>query len=357
MPYKRGPKWVGQVRKMHQGRQFKKEKKFDTKAEAKAWETRMQSKPVNDWLPATGTTCLGDWAQEYLDFAKARFSVKTYKEKRLAFRLLFQSADPSTPVENLKPLAALKHIQKQQEQRSGYAANKDRKNLLAGWAWGIKYMDPPLPEPNPFMVERMPEKRHPRYIPSFEDVWKVYDMAKGQDRCMLLAYIHLAARRGEIFRLKWEDVDFQRARVRLFTRKRQSGTWEFDWLPMTEDLKEALEDQRKKVDSEWVFPNPETKTAYYERKRWLKGLCQEAGVQSFGLHSIRHLSASILAQDGVPAVHIQAILRHKKLSTTERYLHQLGDLRASIEVLSRKQKPSGEPSTPQTAFAVKLSAA
>jgi integrase len=80
-------------------------------------------------------------------------------------------------------------------------------------------------------------------------------------------------------------------------------------------------------------------------------------VQSFGLHSIRHLSASILAQDGVPAVHIQAILRHKKLSTTERYLHQLGDLRASLELLSRKQKLFGEPSAPQTAFGVNQSAA
>jgi hypothetical protein len=48
-------------------------------------------------------------------------------------------------------------IVKQKEERSGYAANKDRKNLVAAWNWGMKYMDPPLPGPNPCLVDRMSE--------------------------------------------------------------------------------------------------------------------------------------------------------------------------------------------------------
>ena len=30
-----------------------------------------------------------------------------------------------------------------------------------------------LPMPNPCLVDRFPEERHPRYIPSEEDFWKV----------------------------------------------------------------------------------------------------------------------------------------------------------------------------------------
>jgi hypothetical protein len=37
------------------------------------------------------------------------------------------------------------YIVKQKEERSGYAANKDRKNLVAVWNWGMKCMKPPLP--------------------------------------------------------------------------------------------------------------------------------------------------------------------------------------------------------------------
>jgi len=68
----------------------------------------------------------------------------------------------------------LAYMSGQAESRSGYAANKERKNLIAAWNWGRKYIDPPLPDKNPFCVERMPEKRTPRYVPSEEDFWKVF---------------------------------------------------------------------------------------------------------------------------------------------------------------------------------------
>lgn len=262
----------------------------------------------------------------------------------MGLKVFFQNFDPDMSVDALRPIDTLGHFQTQMERRSGNAANKDRKNFLAAWEWGMKYLDPPLPAPNPFAVEKMPEERHPRYIPPQEDLDRVYETARGQDQLMLMAYIHLAARRQEVFRLRWEDVDFPGGRIRLFTRKRQNGTYEFDWLPMTQELHQALQEHMEESNSEWVFPNPETEKAYYERKRWMKGLCREAGVKHFGLHAIRYLSASVLAEKGVPSLHVKDILRHKKLSTTERYLRRLGDLKTSVEMLSKKKKPSGEPS-------------
>ena len=78
-------------------------------------------------------------------------------------------------------------------------------------------MDPVLPAPNPCLVERMPEVRTPRYVPPEDDFWKIYGVAEGQDKVMLLTLLHLAARRGEIFRLPWADVDFGSDRIRLYT--------------------------------------------------------------------------------------------------------------------------------------------
>ena len=87
--------------------------------------------------------------------------------------------------------------------------------------------------PCPFqVVDRFPEKRQPRYVPPEEDYWMVYEAATGQDRVMLLTFLFLAARRGEIFRLKWSDIDFAGNTVTLWTRKRAGGDLEADLVPM-----------------------------------------------------------------------------------------------------------------------------
>ncbi len=78
---------------------------------------------------------------------------------------------------------------------------------------------------NPFQeVMKFREERQPRYIPPEADFWKIYNTAEGQDKVMLAAFLYLAARRKEIFNLKWSDVDFENKRVRLWTQKRQGGT-------------------------------------------------------------------------------------------------------------------------------------
>ena len=53
---------------------------------------------------------------------------------------------------------------------------------------------------------------------------------------ILLAFFFLGARMGEVFRLRWEDVDFLAHRVRLGTRKTRNGDMRYDWVPMPETL-------------------------------------------------------------------------------------------------------------------------
>ncbi|HEY9074402.1 MAG TPA: site-specific integrase [Desulfobaccales bacterium] len=241
------------------------------------------------------------------------------------------------------PRLALNYLQKQVEERSGYAGNKERKNLLAAWNWGIKYLA--LPAPNPFLVDKFPEQRHNRYVPPEDDFWKVYDVAEGQDQVMLLAYLQLAARRSELFRLRWEDVDFGKGEIRLTTRKRTGGSLEEDWLPMLDELHVALLNHKQISKGDWVFPDPETGGPYLYRQHWMKRLCARAGVRPFGLHAIRHLTASILANEGVPVIVIQAILRHKNSNTTQRYLHRLSELKIALKALSQRKSRLVEPST------------
>lgn len=204
--------------------------------------------------------------------------------------------------------------------------------MIAAWNWGHKYIVG-FPNYNPFLVDRFPEVRFPRYVPPEEDFWKVYSVSESdQDRIMLLSFLHLAARRNEIFNLRCEDVDLRRKQIRLYTRKRQDGSLEFDWLPLTDRLFREYESVLPSRQTEWVFPNPKTGIPYDTRQKWLPRLCRAAEVKPFGLHAIRHLSASILIKNGVSLIDIQTILRHKKMVTTERYLHRLESVRDAIKI-------------------------
>jgi integrase len=277
---------------------------------------------------------LGDWSLKYLDYAEAKFSRDTYVEKKGVFKRLFKNINPTAPIEQMSVAKALLYSQDQLKERSGYAANKDRKNLLAAWNWGVKYMAPAFPKENPFDIEKMPEIRSPRYVPSLADFWKVYEVAEGQDKVMLLACLFLAARRGEIFRLKIDDLDFVNDQLRLSTRKREDGNWEFDWLPMVPKLKESFQWwlNTRDVDSEYVFICVD-KTAFTKeffgqpftcRQHLFERLCEKAQVKKFGFHAIRHLTASQLYNQGHSVAEIQKVLRHTSPNTTVKYLKTLG---------------------------------
>jgi integrase len=299
-----------------------------------------------EWEDPTPTTSLIDWANAYLDDCKERYVPKTFDEKKSVFKRFFKEVDADMDVANLTPGIVSKYLMNQKRERSGVGSNKDRKNLLAGWNWGMVFMTPNLPKENPFQIPKMPEIRKPRYVPPEKDFWKVYAVAEGQDQVMLLTLLHLACRRGEAFRMRWDDVNFKDKLVRLWTRKRLNGTFEYEWLPMTKELQKSLNWWKKNcpLERDHVFvclDNTKFCEEYYGcpftvRQHFMRRLCEKAEVEPFGFHAIRHLTASILYHRGYDLSIIQAILRHKSPTTTNRYLKSIGieNVRAALDNLS-----------------------
>jgi len=116
---------------------------------------------------------------------------------------------------------------------------------------------------------------------------------------------------------------------------------EYDALPMTDELFNAMIIHRQSANFDWVFTNQENGEPFKVRQKHMRQLCRRAGVKAFGYHAIRHLTASILAQADVSMVTIQRILRHKNLTTTERYIRGLEPVRPALEVLSnRNSRPT-----------------
>ena len=302
---------------------------------AEKWEEAQRRSLKNPKPIATDSPTLVDLANAYLDFVKERQSRKTYVEKLAVIKRVLTRFGKDTFIDDIPVADALKFLTDQYRSRSGYAANKDRKNLVTAWGWGKKYL-PGFPDvPCPFqVVDRFPEKREPRYVPAEEDFWAVYNVAEGQDRVMLLTFLFLAARRMEVFRLSWADIAFADSHVTLWTRKRAGGDLEADVVPMVQRLKQVLLAwwEHRPIKAEHVFVNEDDTPfckqylgqPFTNRQHLMERLCKRAGVKHFGFHSIRHLTASILYREGQPVAVIQAVLRHKSPQTTTRYLQNLG---------------------------------
>jgi integrase len=246
----------------------------------------------------------------------------------------------------------LSYLNSRAKSQSNNAYNKDRKNLLAMWNWGQDYLDITT---NPVTkIKKLPHNRSPQYTPPTEDVLRLLAVATRQERVFLDCYLHTGARRSEIFRWTWaEDINFEKRQVRLGSRKTQDGSMEYVWLPMNTDLYESLWwwwNNRRFKNSPYVFVNDRRGLHYGQqykyRNHFMRGLCKRAGIKPFGFHALRRYVASVLADTHkVSAKRIQRILRHKSLSTTERYIQNINeDLEDTLELLSTiSVPPNGTP--------------
>lgn len=276
------------------------------------------------------------WIVAYLEDARRRYAGRTYWEKKTAMDKLLAFVGEGGTLSGITPGVALKFLHAQVDERSGHVANRDRKNLAAAWDWGGKFVEGFPAAANPFRaVDKFPENASPRYVPKEEDFWEVLELAQGQDRVMLLAYFYTAARKDELFRLTWPDVDFVNKRLRLYTKKTRGSHWRADWLPILPELLPALswwKDARPYKAAEHVFTclddtpskNHVPGGPFKSRQHFMPRMCARAKVKAFGLHAIRHLRATVLYEGGARLHEVQKWLRHESAATTERYLKSLG---------------------------------
>jgi len=135
---------------------------------------------------------------------------------------------------------------------------------------------------------------------------------------MMLMALFTGMRRGELFKLTWADIDFERGFIRI--RDPKGGIDQS--IPLNDNAREVLK-TLPKADSPYVFPgrSGEERTDINQQIRVIK---QKAGLpKDFrALHGLRHHFASVLASSGqVDLYVIQKLLTHKSPVMTARYSH------------------------------------
>jgi len=136
---------------------------------------------------------------------------------------------------------------------------------------------------------------------------------------IVLTALHTGMRKGEILSLKWSQVDLKNGIIMLDKTK----NYERREIAMTDTLRalfKQLHSQRR-LDSDYVFLNPDTGRRYTEIKRSFNTACKKAGIKDFHFHDLRHTFASHLVMSGASLKTVQELLGHKSLTMTLRYSH------------------------------------
>lgn len=129
--------------------------------------------------------------------------------------------------------------------------------------------------------------------------------------------INTGMRKGELLKLKWSDIDFERDFIFIRSPKGKKSVH----IPMSKSVRSILE--RHPRTGEYVFCNPNGQPFVEIRKR-INVIRQAAKLpEGFRpLHGLRHVYASMLASSGqVDMYTLQKLLTHKSPVMTQRYAH------------------------------------
>lgn len=150
--------------------------------------------------------------------------------------------------------------------------------------------------------------------------------------------VSTGARRGEIERMRWQDVSADCARITL--PKTKNG--EVRSVPLAATALKIVQKMKMEKSEEQImlFPSPnDPNRAVDFRHAWEHAL-KVAKIENFRFHDLRHTCGSHLAMNGANAIEIADVLGHKTLAMVRRYAH-LSDKHVSKVVSTMNERILG----------------
>jgi integrase len=133
--------------------------------------------------------------------------------------------------------------------------------------------------------------------------------------------LYTGMRRGEVFNLKWENVDLKNGWIYLSDTKGGKDSY----LPIGKEALGILKDARQHLpyhDCKYVFPNRYGHRRTTLSNTWTRIKKRAKINHEFRFHGLRHTYASYLASSGKVSQYVlQKLLTHKTPQMTQRYAH------------------------------------
>jgi integrase len=220
---------------------------------------------------------------------------------------------------NLKP-QTVKHILNILVRLSNYGK---KKALCPGFSFTVE-----LPSVDNIKTEDLTTEQ-------LRNLWDVIEAEENtQVKNFMKMVLYTGMRRGELFRLQWNDINFEKGFILI--RDPKGG--KDQKIPLNQSVHALLLDhERPFQDSPYIFPG-KNGSERKDIKRQVNRIKKAAGLpKDFRpLHGLRHVFASMLASGGqVDMYTLQKLLTHKSPQMTQRYAHLRDEtLKAAAEVAS-----------------------
>ncbi len=220
------------------------------------------------------------------------------------------------------PLARLKSLKVDESTKARYLSEEEEHRLFQALKSRDEEIKASRARGNQFRQERgyelMPDLYHQTYA----------------DRMLPMITLSLKTgmRRGELFDLRWEDVDFDNRVVTIRGEIAKSSKTRH--IPLSPIALETLNNWKAQTPNRQgrVFPSDNGERLDNVKGSWAN-LLKAAGIENFRWHDMRHDFASKLVMKGVPLNTVRELCGHADLNTTLRYAHLAPDHKAEAIAL------------------------
>ncbi|TDF35523.1 DUF4102 domain-containing protein [Alteromonadaceae bacterium M269] len=136
---------------------------------------------------------------------------------------------------------------------------------------------------------------------------------------VVLLAMNTGMRRGELLGLDWQNVDLTNKTLTVISENAKSGKTRH--IPLNNEAYNTLKDWKADSDSNgYVFKGQDGKQLLEIRKSWA-GILNNAKIEDFRFHDLRHHFASKLVMASVDLNTVRELLGHSDLTMTLRYAH------------------------------------
>lgn len=188
---------------------------------------------------------------------------------------------------------------------------------------GIKMRATPLP-PKPRILDDGERKSLSAYLEQRND----------QFAAMVVLALNTGLSRGELFRLRWNDLFFG-TNASLEVQSSHRRNYKSRKIPLNSLAVDTLKTWKinRKRRSTLVFPSPSGGQLKSISTSWA-GLLRDTGIRKFRFCDCRHDFAGRLVMAGIPLSQVSELLGHSTIKLTERYaVFAPGTARDAVEKL------------------------